>query len=137
MPTVCVDTNIWVYALSAPKQADANKHQLAQRSIENAGNITLTPQIINELGFALRRKHAWTDKDLRPMFTQLLANCRLYIPSSEWHLKSLNLRGLFALSYWDSLVLAAAIEANCDTLISEDMQNQQQIEGLLIVKPFI
>jgi len=55
MPTVCVDTNIWIYALSAPKYGDVTKHQLAQYSIQNAGNITITPQIINELGFALRK----------------------------------------------------------------------------------
>jgi predicted nucleic acid-binding protein len=65
MPTVCVDTNIWIYALSIPNTGDANKHQLAQSCIQNAGKITLTPQIINELGFALRRKHAWTDDGLR------------------------------------------------------------------------
>ena len=68
MPTVCVDTNIWVYALSVPRQGDATKHRLAQYGIQNAGNITLTPQIINELGFALRHKHAWVDEDFnRPM----------------------------------------------------------------------
>ena len=68
MPTVCVDTNIWIYALSVPNTGDASKHQIAQSSIQTAGKITLTPQIINELGFALRRKHTWTDDDLRPMF---------------------------------------------------------------------
>lgn len=137
MTTVCVDTNIWIYALSAPKQGDAAKHQLAQRSIENAGNITLTPQIINELGFALRRKHAWNDDDLRPMITQLLGSCSLHIPTSAWHLKALDLRDLFALSYWDSLIVAAALEAGCETLITEDMQHQQRIEGLQILNPFI
>lgn len=137
MPTVCVDTNIWIYALSAPKQGDATKHQLAQHSIQNAGNITLTPQIINELGFALRRKHAWNDDDLRPIFTQLLDSCSLHIPSSGWHLKALDLRSAYALSYWDSLIVAAALEANCNMLITEDMQHQQQIEGLRIVNPFI
>jgi hypothetical protein len=58
MPTVCVDTNIWIYALSIPSAGDASKHRLAQTGIQNAGKITLTPQIINELGFALKRKNA-------------------------------------------------------------------------------
>ena len=46
MPTVCVDTNIWIYALSVPNTGDASKHQIAQSSIQTAGKITLTPQII-------------------------------------------------------------------------------------------
>lgn len=136
MPTVCVDTNIWIYALSIPSAGDASKHQLAQTGIQNAGKITLTPQIINELGFALKRKHAWTDNDLRPMFTRLLESCTFFIPTQNWHLYALNLRTTFALSYWDSLIVAAAQEAGCHTLISEDMQHQQQIDGLRIINPF-
>jgi predicted nucleic acid-binding protein len=136
MPTVCVDTNIWIYALSVPNTGDASKHQIAQSSIQTAGKITLTPQIINELGFALRRKHTWTDDDLRPMFTHLLGSCTLHIPSSDWHLNALELRSILSLSYWDSLIVAAALEAGCHTLISEDMQHQQQIDGLRIINPF-
>lgn len=83
MPTVCVDTNIWIYALSVPITGDASKHQIAQSSIQTSEKITLTPQIINELGFALRRKHTWTDDDLRPMFAHLLGSCALHIPSKQ------------------------------------------------------
>jgi len=137
MPTVCVDTNIWIYALSVPNTGDTSKHQLAQSCIQNAGSITLTPQIINELGFALRRKHAWTDNDLRPIFAHLLGNCTLHIPSSNWHLNALDLRSSLALSYWDSLIVAAALEAGCQTLITEDLQHQQQMGGLRIINPFL
>lgn len=136
MPTVCVDTNIWIYALCVPNEGDASKHLIAQSSIQTAGKITLTPQIINELGFALRRKHAWTDNDLRPIFGHLLENCTLHIPSSSWHLNALELRNKLALSYWDSLIVGAALEAGCHTLISEGMQHQQQIDGLRIINPF-
>lgn len=136
MPTVCVDTNIWIYALSNPREGEANKHRIAQSSIQNAGPITLTPQIINELGFALRRKHAWVDADLQSMFTHLLSRCVLHIPNREWHMNALQLRNTYALSYWDSLIVAAAQEAGCSTLISEDLQHQQQIANLRIFNPF-
>ncbi len=136
MQTVCVDTNIWIYALSQPRDNEATKHQIAQNCIQTAKTITLTPQIINELGFALRRKHAWTDTDLHPMFTELLARCELHIPSSDWPIDALKLRHTYALSYWDSLIVAAAIEANCHTLVSEDLQHQQKISTLRIINPF-
>jgi predicted nucleic acid-binding protein len=70
------------------------------------------------------------------MFTHLLGSCELHIPSSSWHLNALELRSMFSLSYWDSLIVAAALEAGCHTLISEDMQHQQQIDGLRIINPF-
>jgi predicted nucleic acid-binding protein len=48
------------------------------------------------------------------------------------------LRKAYSLSYWDSLIIAAAIDAGCVTLFSEDMQHGQTIEGCLtIINPFI
>ena len=41
-------------------------------------------------------------------------------------------------SYWDSLIIAAALEAGCTTLYSEDLQHKQVIEGVLtILNPFL
>ena len=42
----------------------------------------------------------------------------------------------YAFSWWDSLIIAAAQKANCSILLSEDLQHQQQIEGLTIINPF-
>lgn len=137
MPTVCVDTNIWVYSLGTPQAKDDNKQVMAQAAIKSAGKITLTPQIINELGFVLIRKQGWSNDDLQPMIENLLKQCTLHIPSSYWHLHALQLRNDFSLSYWDSLVVAAALEAGCHTLLSEDMQHQQIISGLKTVNPFV
>jgi predicted nucleic acid-binding protein len=39
-------------------------------------------------------------------------------------------------SHWDALIVAAAIHQNCETLLSEDMQHGQTIEGVQIVNPF-
>ena len=48
------------------------------------------------------------------------------------------LAGRNALSHWDSLIVAAAIQAGCDTLYSEDLQNGQIFDGRLkVVNPFI
>jgi predicted nucleic acid-binding protein len=48
------------------------------------------------------------------------------------------LRDSYSFSYWDSLIVAAALDAGCTTLFSEDMQHGQKIEsGLTIINPFI
>ncbi len=39
-------------------------------------------------------------------------------------------------SWWDSLIVAAAIKANCSILLSEDQQHGQQIHDLTIINPF-
>jgi len=44
-------------------------------------------------------------------------------------LQALELRQKYSFSYYDALVVATALENNCTTLFSEDMQNNQKIEG--------
>ena len=41
------------------------------------------------------------------------------------------------LSFWDSLILSAAIESGCNVLYSEDLNARQIVEGIKIVNPFL
>jgi predicted nucleic acid-binding protein len=51
---------------------------------------------------------------------------------------ALDIRERYGFSWYDSLIVAAALESNCDLLYSEDMQHGQIIEGRLsIVNPFL
>ena len=43
----------------------------------------------------------------------------------------------YRLSFWDALIIAAAVQANADRVISEDFSTGAMIEGLLIVNPFL
>lgn len=137
MPNTCIDTNIWVYALTRPRHGDDFRHKKAQAIITRSEPILITPQIVNEMGFVLKRKHGWIDSDLRPLIEHLQTRCIVHIPSSHWHLRALDLRIEKTFSYWDSLIVAAALEAECDWLLSEDMQHRQVIDGrLTIINPF-
>jgi len=49
----------------------------------------------------------------------------------------LDIKGRYRFSFYDSLIIAAALEANCQTLYSEDMQHGQIIETLTIQNPFL
>jgi predicted nucleic acid-binding protein len=51
---------------------------------------------------------------------------------------ALDIRERYSFPWYDSLIVATALEAGCDTLYSEDMQNGQEIEGRLrIINPFV
>jgi predicted nucleic acid-binding protein len=50
------------------------------------------------------------------------------------HLKASRLRTQHQFSYWDSLIVAAALEAGCSVLYSEDMQDGQVIDGRLSIR---
>ena len=57
-------------------------------------------------------------------------------PNRELYLRSLNIQSRYRYSFYDSLIIAAALEADCKTLYSEDMQHGQHIEQLIIKNPF-
>lgn len=61
---------------------------------------------------------------------------RVLAPSLETHQIAGKLRGRYCLSYWDSLIVAAALQTDCTILYSEDMQNGLVFDGRLrIVNP--
>jgi len=54
----------------------------------------------------------------------------------ETHTRGLDVGERCGLSLYDSMIVAAALLAGCDTLYSEDLQDGQRIDGLLIRNPF-
>lgn len=56
--------------------------------------------------------------------------------TSRTFLSALSLHQRYQVSHWDALILAAAKEANCETLYTEDLQNGQIYDGITAVDPF-
>ena len=57
---------------------------------------------------------------------------------SFWiHRDTLSLQGHYGYSFYDSLIIAAVLEAGCTRLYSEDLQHCQQIQGLTVLTPFV
>jgi predicted nucleic acid-binding protein len=64
--------------------------------------------------------------------------CRVEIISLVTIHTALDIWERYSFSWYDSLIVAAALEVGCDTIYSEDMQNGQEIEGRLhIINPFV
>ena len=57
-------------------------------------------------------------------------------PSAALYARSLGLQSKLGFSFYDSLIVAAALEAGCKRLLSEDLQHGQRIEGLRVENPF-
>ena len=58
-------------------------------------------------------------------------------PSRGLYRRSLHIQAVYHFAYYDSLIVAAALEAGCRTLFSEDLQHGQVIERLEVKNPFI
>jgi predicted nucleic acid-binding protein len=58
------------------------------------------------------------------------------MPSTALYIRAVEVRTRYRYSFYDSLIIAAALEAGCTRLYSEDLQHGQRIERLTIVNPF-
>jgi predicted nucleic acid-binding protein len=59
------------------------------------------------------------------------------MPSQSLYVKSIDIQERYKFSFYESLIITAALEAGCSTLYSEDLQHGQRIETLTINNPFI
>ena len=134
---VFVDTNVLVYAhdLDAGEKRRTAAARLERLWDEQAG--TLSVQVLQEFFVNATRKIA------TPVATaQAREIIRLYRAwvrkdaSADTVLRATEIAELARLSFWDSLIVAAAEEAGCEELLSEDMGHGQQVAGVRIVNPF-
>lgn len=125
------DTNIVFYALSN----DPARAGLAQLALEPGGTISV--QVLNELTLALRRKasQSWDaiDRHMKTLAPFLL-DVRPVLMTT--HLLGREIAARHELPFYDSLLLASALEAGCSRFLSEDLQHGFRIDGLTIVDPF-
>ncbi len=128
---VFFDTNILVYA----QQADS-RGETARRYLAEGGVISV--QVLNELVNVLRRKLARTWPEVVDVLGDVLAVVAPPMPLTiHTHNAAVSLARDHSLSFYDALILASAMEANCNILLSEDMQHGRVFGGLTIRNPFL
>ena len=135
MPAVnFIDTNIWIYAhLRTPNEP---RHPLALALVKRLNNAIVSPQVIAEYYNVMlknRKDDVWIQTNIKAIlgYTKLQALDANVIQRALW------IRQRYGFSYWDCQIVAAALEAGCVTLYSEDMQSGQVIDGFLtVLNPF-
>lgn len=131
-----VDTNIWLYSLVQSGADD--RHQQATDLLLQLAYPVINSQVIREICSNLKKKTHIPEMQLRVLIKGWYQDCRVINSNASQHLLASRLRDSYSFSYWDSLIVAAALDAGCTTLFSEDMQHGQKIEsGLTIINPFI
>ena len=128
---VFADTNLFVYAESQ----DQNKSLSAMDIIQASPMIST--QVVNETISVLTRKHGFSLTEAYEIAQSLLDLYEVVAVDVATIRKAMDLAKRYALSHWDSLIVAAALLANCEKLYSEDMQHGQVFDNCLtVVNPF-
>jgi predicted nucleic acid-binding protein len=125
-----VDTNVFVYIYSNDEQ-DKRKQAIAQ--IDKFDRIIST-QVLNEFCNVCIRKMRMALPNIETAVEKICLTNALAPISGETVTKALFIHGKYAYSYYDSLIVASALENNCEYLLSEDMADGQIIEDTLTIR---
>jgi predicted nucleic acid-binding protein len=130
-PVAFIDTNIWLYAFL--DTGEAKKSSRAKETIAQTQPI-ISVQVINELCVNLVKKAGFTEDQISRLIEALYEKYPIIETDESILLDASQLRQEYALSFWDSMVIACALAADAQVLYSEDMQNRLVIRKTLEIK---
>jgi predicted nucleic acid-binding protein len=134
-----LDTNIFAYTFDDTAPAKAKRASQLIRQAVDTGNGVVSYQVVQEFfNLAFRRfQHpmsvAEAEQYLITVFRPLLA----VHSSPALYVEAMRIAGRYRQSWYDSIVVAAALQSECSLLYSEDFRHGQDIEGLLVENPFL
>jgi predicted nucleic acid-binding protein len=129
---VFLDTNVLVYAAAK----NDPRAEVATALLAKGGRISV--QVLNEFANIARRKLNWPWPDVVEALAAFRTLCSEPLAiGGATHNAALAIAQRDGLGFYDSLIVASALEAGCSTLLSEDMQDGRMISaGLTIRNPF-
>lgn len=129
-----IDTNIWVYA-HFDDASEKCAHAL--HLLESVPFLVASTQVLSEYYSVMLKKKA-ADLLIQENIEIIVGICDIQAITLNTLRDTHRIKLRYGYSYWDSLILASALEANCQFVYSEDMQHRQRIENrLTVVNPFI
>jgi len=126
-----LDSNVILYLLSD----DAGKVARTEQLLRHKPVISV--QVLNEVSHVGRRKFGLDWLEIEQFLTIVRALCKVVPLMEETHDTALSIARRYKYTIYDSCIIASASMAGCRTLFSEDMQNGQALEGLVIRNPYV
>jgi len=132
-----VDTNLLVYARDDAEPAKRDRAREVMGRLWRSGQGRLSHQVLIEFYNTVTRKlnpglpRTEAAADVRALLAWNPVSPDAAILERAWSLEERH-----GFSWWDSLIVAAALAQDCRSLITEDLQDGQVIEGLRVLNPF-
>ena len=130
-----LDTNILVYAAI---NQDPRKHRLAALLVKDALQMNdgaISAQVISEFTNILFKKTKRRSDEIRKLI-------EIFSPLNRIDMTAIlvddaiGIKERYGIQYYDALIIAAAKQGGCDTILSEDLDDGQVYDGILCRNPF-
>ena len=132
---IFIDSNILVYSLYGTDE----QKQMIGKILSHQDNIPiLSIQVLKEFAnVSIRKKLHKTSAELKKHLTKIKVSFTIAEITTDTILQALDIRDRYKYSFYDSLIIATALENKCVILYSEDLQHNQGIgKKMKIVNPF-
>ena len=130
---IFLDSNIFLYGFS---DIDPQKHEIA-KNILLSDDFAVSTQVINEVSNNMLKKLGFNEPSVIEFIDSCYKRYLIISFSKDILLTASLIRTKYRYSYWDSTIIASALENECNILYSEDLHSRQEIEEQLkIVNPF-
>lgn len=134
--THLLDTNVVVYMFD---DVDAVKRDRARQLVGNAiasGEGVISYQVVQEALNVFARKLGATAGQQLEIFDNVLSSLWRIHPTADLYRRAVAISQRYRYRFYDSLMIAAALEYGCDLLYSEDLRDGQVIDTVTIRNPF-
>jgi predicted nucleic acid-binding protein len=132
---IFVDTNVFLYALDPadPKKQEAARVWRAELWKNRLGRISF--QVLQEFYVKACQKWPQARNEVRAEAKDLLVWQPVMVDTAILD-RGWKLQDRYQLSFWDALIVAAAQSTQCGYLLTEDLQENQDLDGVRVVNPF-
>lgn len=133
--SITFDTNLLIYFVDS---VDPVKHHIAKRIVDSCyyARSPLPLQCLGEFYRAATRKKFLTAAAAAQIVTQAQAAMLIVPSSTEDLIEAMQVYQQHNVPFWDAMLCATARRAGCTLLLSEDLQDGREINGLTIRNPF-
>ncbi|UTD03381.1 PIN domain-containing protein [Treponema socranskii subsp. buccale] len=132
---VFIDTNILVYTLNSTDSYKQTKAREIMEKVVDFHQPVISTQVLKEFYVVATTKL----KADRIIVKNIIHNfCNIEIVQNDLELieQAIDISVISQLSFWDSLIIAAAEKAKCEFIISEDLNPGQTYRGVMVINPF-
>ena len=129
------DSNLWVYLfVPSDDPADVGKQNKLLSRLENEPDITVSVQVLNEVANVLMKKYKFDETRTEEILDSIDQSAVVIPLTRTLSSEALLLKKRYKISWFDALIVAAALFSECALLFSEDMQHGLVIEGKLTIQ---
>ena len=135
MSKIFIDTNLIVYTLDKSNVYKQERARNIIRKIVDVHQLVISTQVIKEL-YVVAINKMKADPIIVKNILHNFRNMEIVTNDLELIEQAIDISVISQISFWDSLIIAAAEKANCEYIFSEDLNPGQTYRGVLVINPF-